>query len=126
MIRVETDNRQQPFERNPAIEGFIHWRGKMEEMRTRGYGNQTFIYELGYALNHVWQFRDELAPWEWIFCPDCGGRGRWVDGYISHWCPRCSGTRILLAEELTDPAEIALIHKTAPPPDWGRLWPRKP
>ena len=74
-------------------------------------------------LNHMGQFRDELAPWEWIWCPECGGRGMWVDGG-NHWCPRCSGTRILLARELTNPAEIALVRLIAPPPDWGRLYSR--
>jgi hypothetical protein len=67
------------------------------------------------------EFRQQLAPWEWIWCLDCGGRGRWVDNG-NHWCLRCGGTRILLAEELVDPAEIALVRRTAPPPDWGRLW----
>lgn len=31
-------------------------------------------------LNHMAQFRNELAPWELIWCPECGGRGTWVDG----------------------------------------------
>jgi hypothetical protein len=122
MIRVETDNQGQPFERNPAIDGFIEWRDKMEEMRRSGRWN---LMAVQYMLKSMACNRDGLAPWEWIWCPDCDGRGLWVDGG-NHWCPRCSGTRILLAEELTDPAEIALIHKTAPPPDWGRLWSRKP
>jgi hypothetical protein len=29
-----------------------------------------------------------------------------------------------LARELTNPAEIALVRLTAPPPDWGRLYSR--
>ena len=119
MIRVETYPPQQPPERNPAIDGFIHWRDRMEKMRSSGYWEGMSVMRM---LNHMGQFRSELAPWEWIWCPDCGGRGMWVDGG-NHWCPRCSGTRILLAEELTDPAEVALVHKMAPPPDWGRLSP---
>jgi len=119
VIRVETDPPRQPFDRNPAIDGFIEWHGRMEKMRASGHGEMVTLM---HWLNHMADYRRELAPWEWIPCPDCGGRGLWVDGG-NHWCPRCSGTRILLAEELTDPAEIALVHKTAPPPDWGRLSP---
>ena len=120
MIRIETYPPEQPPERNPAIEGFIHWRGKMEEMRT---AKRRDMIGLMYWSNHMADYRRQLSPWEWIWCPSCGGRGMWVDNG-NHWCPRCSGTRILLAEELTDPAEIALVRRIAPPPDWGRLWSR--
>jgi hypothetical protein len=120
MMHVETYPPEQPPERNPAIESFIHWRNNLEQMRSSKHWEGMAIM---HWLNHMGQFRSELAPWEWIWCPDCGGRGMWVDGG-NHWCPRCSGTRILLAEELTDPAEIALVRRTAPPPDWGRLWSR--
>jgi hypothetical protein len=117
VIRVETYPPQQPPERNPAIDGFIVWRDKMEKMRSVG---PRDMIGLMLWFNHMADYRRELAPWEWIPCPECGGRGMWVDGG-NHWCPRCSGTSILLAEELTDPVEIALVHKMAPPPDWGRL-----
>jgi len=120
MMRVETDPPQQPSERSPAVEGFIHWRGKMEEMRT---AKRRDMIGLMYWSNHMAEFRRQLAPWEWIWCPDCGGRGRWVDNG-NHWCLRCGGTRILLAEELVDPEELALVRRTTPPPDWGRLWSR--
>ena len=120
MISVETDSPQPSPGRNSAIESFIFWRNKLEEMRRSKVWNGMAIM---HWLNHMGQFRDELAPWEWIWCPECGGRGMWVDGG-NHWCPRCSGTRILVARELTDPAEIALVRRMAPPPDWGRLYSR--
>ena len=120
MIRVETYPPEQPPERNSAIDSFIHWRNNLEKMRSSKHWEGMAIM---HWLNHMGQFRSELAPWEWIWCPECGGQGMWVDNG-NNWCPRCSGTRILLAEELTDPAEIALVRRTAPPPDWGRLWSR--
>jgi len=120
VIRVETDPPQQPPERNPAIEGFMHWRGKMEKLRSC---RPRDMLALMYWSNHMAEYRGRLAPWEWIWCPDCGGRGLWVDNG-NHWCLRCGGTRILLAEELVDPAETTLVRRTAPPPDWGRLWSR--
>ena len=95
MIRVETDTLRQPFERNPAINGFIHWRATMEKMRSSGHVEGLTLM---HWLNHMADFRQELAPWEWIWCPDCGGRGMWVDDG-NHWCPRCSGT--LLGSPLT-------------------------
>ena len=95
MIRVETDTLQQPFERKPAINGFIHWRAAMEKMRSSGHVEGLTLM---HWLNHMADFRQELAPWECIWRPDCGGRGMWVDGG-NHWCPRCSGT--LLGSPLT-------------------------
>ena len=117
MMRVETDPPQPSRRRDSAIKSFVYWRNKLEQMRNSGHWNGMAIM---FWSNHMADYRRELAPWEWIWCPDCGGRGMWVDGG-NHWCPRCSGTRILLARELTDPAEIALVRRTAPPPDWGRL-----
>ena len=120
MMRIESDLPQQPSDHNPAIEGFVYWRGKLEQMRCSRHWNGMAIM---FWSNHMADYRRELAPWEWIWCPDCGGRGMWVD-HGNHWCPRCSGTRILLARELTDAADIALVRRTAPPPDWGRLYSR--
>ena len=60
MIRVETCPPQQPPERNPAIESFIHWRGKMEEMRT---AKRRDMIGVMIFSNHMGQFRGELAPW---------------------------------------------------------------
>lgn len=104
-----------PSKAESPVEKLIHWRTEMEAQLPRG-----SIMMLMYARNAVGVYRDKLAPREWFRCPSCGGHGMWVDGG-NHWCPRCSGTRILLAEELTDPAEIALVRRIAPPPDWGRL-----
>lgn len=120
MIRVESCPPQQPPDHNPAIDGFIFWRGRMEEMRT---AKRRDMIGLIIFINHMAESGRQLAPWEWIWCPECGGRGMWVDGG-NHCCSRCSGTRILLSKELTDPAEIALVRLTAPPPDWGRLYSR--
>ena len=50
MIRVETYPPEQPAERNPAVEGFIHWRAKMEEMRT---AKRCDMIGLMYWSNHV-------------------------------------------------------------------------
>ena len=77
MIRVETDPPQPSPGRNSAIESFIFWRNNLEEMRRSGHWEGMTIM---HWLSHMGQFRDELAPWEWIWCPECGGRGMWVDG----------------------------------------------
>ena len=119
-MRVETDPLREPSARSPAVKGFIEWRDRLEGMRSSGSRDMLCLMHWS---NHMADYRRQLAPWEWIWCPDCGGRGLWVDGG-NHWCSRCGGTRILLAEELVDPAEIALVRRTAPPPDWGRLWSR--
>lgn len=120
MIRVETDTPQPSPRRSSAIDSFVHWRNNSEEMRRSGHWEGTAIMPWS---SHMADYRCRLAPWEWIRCPACGGRGMWVDD-CNHWCPRCSGTRILLARELTDPAETALARRTVPPPDWGRLYSR--
>jgi hypothetical protein len=91
-----------------ALRSFIHYRGKLEEVRQKlhrtGHGD---MLEVMHCVNAMGQFRRELAPWEYIACPECGGQGMCVDGG-NHWCPRCSGTGILPVCELTDPDEIAL------------------
>ena len=109
-----------PSEGESPIEKLVGWRTVMEGQLP--YGNITTLM---HARNAVGAYRDKLAPWEWFRCPQCGGRGLWVNrNGENRYCPRCSGTGILLARELTDPAEIALIRRTAPSPDWGRLYSR--
>lgn len=99
---------ERPLEQSPALRSFIHYRGKLAEMRQRmratGQGN---LFELMHWYNAMGQFRGELAPWEYIPCPDCSGQGLWVEDGKNHWCARCSGTGIVPVCELTDPAEIA-------------------
>lgn len=100
---------QEHSELSSALRSFIHYRGKLEEVRQRlqttGHGN---MLEVMHWYNAMGQFRRELAPWEYIACPACDGRGMWVEDDKNHWCPRCSGTGILPVCELTDPDEVAL------------------
>jgi hypothetical protein len=104
MSRIETDTPQQPLEPMSPIDWFIISRARMEELRQRvhrtGHGN---LFEFQHLWNDMVTCRKQLTPAEWIPCPECGGRGTWVDNG-NHWCPRCSGTSILLVSELTDPA----------------------
>lgn len=116
MSRIRRRTQDQPSVRQSPIEELVGWRTVMEGESL--YGN---IMTLMHARKGVGYYRDKLAPWERIPCPECGGRGTWVEEDGNHWCARFSGTGFLLAEELMDPTEMALVHKTAPPPDWGRL-----
>jgi hypothetical protein len=110
---------RQACERRSLIEEFIHWRREMEAELLPGSGN---IMKLMWARNQLGPSRDALPPDAWFRCPACGGRGLWVsEDNRNRYCKRCSGTAVLLVCELTDPAEIALVRKTSPPPDWGRL-----
>lgn len=89
------------------------WRREMEVQLSRGQGN---LMGLMFARNAVGACRDKLAPGEWLRCPTCGGRGLWVDqGGGNRYCPRCSGTGILLTCE----QEVSQPHV----PARGRWWP---
>jgi len=117
MIKLMTHTLWQPFECNSPVDGFIVWRARMEEMLRTGHGD---MIALMHAINHIASYRRQMAPEELISCPDCDGRGMWVDSG-NHWCRRCSGTGSLLTSELTDPAEIALCHWVTKPPERGKL-----
>ena len=54
------------------IEELIYWRARMEEVLLSGHG---YVLDLLHAYSRVNAYRDELAPEEWFWCPDCGGRG---------------------------------------------------
>ena len=79
------------------LEELKMWRREMEVQLSRGQGN---LMGLMFARNRVGTWRNMLAPGEWFACPACGGRGLWVDGdRTNRYCPRCSGTGILLTCE---------------------------
>jgi hypothetical protein len=75
------------------VDGFVIWRGRLEQMLRTG-GDMVACM---HAINHVAAYRRDMAPDE---CPDCGGRGMWVDqGSRNCYCARCTGTGILLVCE---------------------------
>ena len=88
-----------PSEGESPIEKLVGWQTVMEGQLP--YGNITTLM---HARNAVGAYRDKLAPWEWFRCPSCGGRGLWVNrNGENRYCPRCSGTGILLACEQDAP-----------------------
>lgn len=104
-----------PSEAESPIEKLIDWRTEMEAQLPRG-----SITMLMYARNAVGAYRDKLAPGEWLRCPSCGGRGLWVDqDGGNRYCPRCSGTGILL----TCDKEVPQPHAPARTGWWS--WLRK-
>jgi hypothetical protein len=87
-----------PSEGESPIEKLVGWQTVMEGQLP--YGNITTLM---HARNAVGAYRDKLAPWEWFRCPQCGGRGLWVNrNGENRYCPRCSETGILLACEQGD------------------------
>ncbi len=102
-------------EAESSIEKLIHWRTEMQAQLPRG-----SIMMLMYARNAVGAYRNKIAQGEWFRCPSCGGHGLWVDeGGTNRYCPRCSGTGILLTCE----QEVPQPH--APARTGWRSWLRK-
>jgi hypothetical protein len=104
---VQTHPWEQLLEHRYKIEGLIYWRARMEEVLLSGHG---YILDLLHAYGRVNAYREELAPEEWFWCPDCDGRGggTWLFDENPHqYCGACSGTGILLTCEQRDPARKA-------------------
>ncbi|RIE11782.1 hypothetical protein SMC3_08315 [Candidatus Cryosericum hinesii] len=92
---------------------FVLARTHMEQFREKWLSTgRANLFEFQHLYTDMANCRDQLAPSERIPCPECGGRGTWVEEDGNHWCDRCSGTAILLVAELTGPDEIALAHRT--------------
>lgn len=92
---------------------FVLARTHMEHFRENWLSTgRANLFEFQGLYTDMANCRDRLAPSEQIPCPECAGRGTWVEEDGNHWCNRCSGTAILLVAELTDPDEVALSHRT--------------
>lgn len=107
MSGVKTYGWEGHVEHKYKIEELIYWRARTEEVLLSGHG---YVLDLLHAYGRVNAYRDELAPEEWFWCPDCGGRGggAWLFDEEPHrYCGACSGTGILLTCEQRYPAREA-------------------
>ena len=100
---VQLLGREQQFERDSPIDGFVRWRAWMKS-DLEGGGRVTM--GTVYAIRQMMTCREKLAPAAWIPCPECHERGLWMEDGRQRWCHRCYGTGILLACEQQESAQL--------------------